>query len=85
MGGEEILNISSYYKNSAMAVNSLIKRPLKAVMVMFLILSLTLPTVAMAAGTWIVTGALNQARVQHKATLLSGGKVLVVGCFSQYE
>jgi hypothetical protein len=32
-----------------------------------------------AAGTWKLTGSLNIARYQHTATLLSNGKILVVG------
>lgn len=32
-----------------------------------------------APGTWSTTGSLNTARMYHTATLLSDGKVLVVG------
>jgi|SaaInl4_150m_RNA_FD_contig_51_1203293_length_674_multi_3_in_0_out_0_1 hypothetical protein len=37
------------------------------------------------AGTWLVTGPLNTARVDHTTTLLSNGKVLVAGGRNAYN
>jgi Kelch motif len=36
---------------------------------------------ALAAGTWTATGSLTTTRIDHTATLLSNGKVLVAGGF----
>jgi probable HAF family extracellular repeat protein len=41
-------------------------------------------TASAAQGTWNMTGSLAVARRDHKATLLTNGKVLVVGYFTTY-
>ena len=44
-----------------------------------LALSVALPQMAKAAGTWADTGPLSIGRAYHTATLLDNGKVLVAG------
>lgn len=41
------------------------------------------PALTLAAGTWNATGLMNTIRVHHTATLLTNGKVLVVGGYGQ--
>lgn len=50
-----------------------------ALVTLGLLLLATLPVFAVSSGTWSNTGSMNVARVDHTATLLANGEVLVAG------
>jgi hypothetical protein len=49
------------------------------VLVLILLVSMTLPQSTLAASTWTNVASMNVARIDHTATLLPSGKVLVAG------
>lgn len=50
-----------------------------ALLVIGLVASTSIPSLAQGSGTWATTGSLNTARTAHTATLLQNGEVLVTG------